>query len=81
MAPPTTPEQLAGRTVRMIRQVHGVSLRSLARIVGISPSHLSRVEQGQRAVSPDLALRICQALAALPVPPGFTADFDTESVA
>jgi transcriptional regulator with XRE-family HTH domain len=63
----------------MIRQVHGVSLRRLAKIIGISPSHLSRIEQGQRHVDRDLALRICQALAALPAPPGLTVD--TENVA
>jgi DNA-binding Xre family transcriptional regulator len=59
---------LAGRTLRMIRNTHGVGLRQVAKMVGISASHLSRVESGERPATPDLMNRICDALATLPVP-------------
>jgi transcriptional regulator with XRE-family HTH domain len=52
----------------MMRQTHEVSLRQMAKIVGISPSHLSRVEKGKRSVTPTMADRICTAIASLPVP-------------
>jgi transcriptional regulator with XRE-family HTH domain len=59
---------LAGRTLRMIRNTHGTSLRTVAAMVGISASHLSRVESGERPATPDLMNRICEALATLPEP-------------
>lgn len=62
----TPPEVLAGRTLRMMRNTHGVNLRDMAALVGISAGHLSRVESGQRPASPGLVDRICDALAALP---------------
>lgn len=58
----------AGRTLRMMREAHGVGVRDLAAMVGISPSHLSRVETGERAATPDLMNRICDAIADLPAP-------------
>jgi transcriptional regulator with XRE-family HTH domain len=63
----TSPQVLAGRTYRMLREAHGVSLRSLAAMVDVSPSHLSRVEQGERAAGPSLDRRIVEAIASLPV--------------
>ena len=51
-----------------MREAHHVGLRELADRVGISASHLSRVEKGERAASDDLTERICDALAALPAP-------------
>jgi len=66
--PYLTPQILAGRTLRMMREAHGVKLRELAEMVGISPSHLSRVESGERAAGVDLTDRICLAIANLPVP-------------
>jgi len=63
-----TPQSLAGRTLRMMREAHGVKLRELAELVGISPSHLSRVESGERAAGPDLTDRICSVIADLPTP-------------
>jgi transcriptional regulator with XRE-family HTH domain len=65
-SPNLTAEQLAGKTLRMMREAHQVGLRELAGLVGISPSHLSRVESGERAASPDLMDRICTAVAELP---------------
>lgn len=52
----------------MIRNSHGTSLRSLAASLGISASHLSRIESGERPATPDLMNRICAALATLPAP-------------
>lgn len=52
----------------MMRNTHGVGLRALAEMVGISASHLSRVESGERQVSQSLVNRICDALAKLPAP-------------
>lgn len=50
----------------MMRETHGVSLRRFAGIVGVSPSHLSRVESGDRVATADLTDRICTALSELP---------------
>jgi transcriptional regulator with XRE-family HTH domain len=66
--PQITPQVLAGRTMRMMRQAHRVGLREMAGLVGISPSHLSRVEKGERAAGPELTDRICQVIAELPSP-------------
>ena len=66
--PQLTPQALAGRTLRMMREAHNVKLTALAEMVGISPSHLSRVESGERAAGPDLTDRICSVIAELPAP-------------
>jgi transcriptional regulator with XRE-family HTH domain len=52
----------------MMRQAHGVGLREMAVLVGVSPSHLSRVESGERAAGADLKDRLFDALATLPAP-------------
>lgn len=52
----------------MMREAHRVGLRELAGRVGISPSHLSRVESGERAAGADLTDRICAVIAELPEP-------------
>lgn len=64
--PQITPQVLAGRTLRMMREAHRVGLRELAGLVGISPSHLSRVESGERGAGADLTDRICSVIAELP---------------
>jgi transcriptional regulator with XRE-family HTH domain len=64
----TPPGVLAGQTIQMMRKTHGVTIQGLADLVGISRSHLSRIETGQRPATPDLTNRICAALASLPVP-------------
>lgn len=63
----TSAQVLTGRTLRRMRESHGVSLRSCATMVGVSPSHLSRVESGYRLATPSLTQRINAALAGLPV--------------
>lgn len=52
----------------MMRQAHKVNLREMAERVGISASHLSRVESGERPASADLTARICDEIAKLPAP-------------
>lgn len=66
--PLATPRQLVGRTMRMMREAHHVGLREMAAIVGISPSHLSRVESGERGAGEELTDRICEVIAQLPAP-------------
>lgn len=68
MSTEATAQEQAGRVIRLLRQHHQVSLRSLASTVGVSPSHLSRVENGERDMTPDLYRRVCAALAGLPAP-------------
>lgn len=64
--PPSSPQVLAGRTLRMMREAHHIGLRELASLVGISPSHLSRIEGGERAAGGELTDRICAVIANLP---------------
>lgn len=57
-APQLSPQQLAGSALKTMREIHGISLRGLARAVGVTPGHMSRVEKGERAAGPDLEKRI-----------------------
>lgn len=50
----------------MMRTSHGVGLRELAGMVDVSPSHLSRIESGERAPSAELYQRIVDAISDLP---------------
>lgn len=50
----------------MMREAHHIGLRELASLVGISPSHLSRIEGGERAAGGELTDRICAVIANLP---------------
>lgn len=60
------PQVLAGRTLRMMREAHHASLRDVAAAAGVSPSHLSRVESGERPATADLTARLCAVIAELP---------------
>ena len=62
--PSTTGEQPAGTAVRDLRVAAGIQLCDIARDTGISESHLSRFETGQRDVSPKTYHRIIAAIAA-----------------
>jgi transcriptional regulator with XRE-family HTH domain len=44
--------------LRRLREDAGVSLRGAAADIGVAPSFLSRVERGERALSPDLRQRV-----------------------
>ena len=41
----------------------GMTLRTMAERVGCSHQHLARVESGERALTPDLAAKVAQAIA------------------
>jgi transcriptional regulator with XRE-family HTH domain len=64
-APQDRAQVLTGKTYRMMRKAHGLRLVELAGMVGVTPSHLSRVESGERPASPALQDRIVSALADL----------------
>lgn len=51
-----------GTTIRRKRQGAGRGLRAFAIQVGISPSHLSRIERGQRGAQPEVLDRIARVL-------------------
>lgn len=50
----------------MMRETHGVGLREMAALVGVSASHLSRIESGERPATADLTDRLCSVIAELP---------------
>lgn len=52
----------AGRGIRRSREVANISLRQLAKDIGISASYLSDVELDKRNISIDMAIRITAAL-------------------
>jgi transcriptional regulator with XRE-family HTH domain len=47
----------AARLLRHLRQQQGLSLRAAADDLGVAPSHLSRLERGEKAPSDDLIQR------------------------
>ncbi len=51
-----------GTYIRELRKERGLSLRSLGAQIGISPSHLSLVERGEREVSVSVLYPIVQML-------------------
>lgn len=61
MVTPHTP----GSAIRLLREALGISLRDLARAAGISASHLSRMECGERAMPPMTHEHLIAALARL----------------
>ncbi len=46
--------------IRLARQLYGFSLMELAAQIGCDPSHLARIERGERAAGPDLAVRLLE---------------------
>lgn len=50
-----TPE--TARLLRKLREERGRSLRSVASDLGVAPSHLSRLERGEKAASEELIHR------------------------
>lgn len=51
-----------GATVRVVREALGISHGDLAKRAGISPSFLTRIEQGARQPSPTVAAALSQGL-------------------
>ena len=51
-----------GRTIKQQRVMSGLTLQELANVSGVSPSHLSRIEMGQRFPSARILGRIAKPL-------------------
>ena len=62
---PTTepPHTITGEVLRGMRDGVGMTLRTMADLVGCSHQHLARVESGERALTPDLAAKVARAIA------------------
>jgi len=58
----TGESQITGKTIRRARIEAELSVRSLANLIGISHTHLTRIENGERALTPDLSKRHAKAL-------------------
>jgi transcriptional regulator with XRE-family HTH domain len=54
--------QANGANIRSKRELLGHGLNAFARQVGISPSHLSRIERGLRGAQPEVVVRIARGL-------------------
>jgi len=57
------PVTLTGPEIRFLRRELGMSGRTFARQLGMTPEHLSRLETGRRAVSPTTSLLVRLAVA------------------
>lgn len=60
--------QMTGEVLRARRSAQGLTLRSLADLVEVDPSHLSRAERGQVSLSYDLRSRLTDHLPAVDRP-------------
>lgn len=56
-------QKTTGKTIRTEREAVGMSLRALASEVGISHTHLVRIENGERNLTPHLAESLTYAMA------------------
>ena len=54
--------ELTGRYVRAIRELHGLTLDEMAEIVGISRMKLARIETGTSKMTDEIADRFCAEL-------------------
>lgn len=54
--------QVDGPRIRRRRERSGLGLRAFADAVGVSPSHLSRIERGLRAPQPEVLALIAGGL-------------------
>ena len=48
--------------LRDVRLARGLTLREVARLSGVEPGHLSRIERGQRPLSVDVLARLARVL-------------------
>lgn len=55
-------EPLLGEMIRKVRKQHGLTLRALSEVTGLSISQLSKLENGKQRISVDLALKLAGAL-------------------
>jgi plasmid maintenance system antidote protein VapI len=59
----TSSAKVTGEVMRAMRDGVGMTIRGMASSVGCSHQHLARIESGQRALTPDLAAKVAQAIA------------------
>ena len=57
------PNNHTGLALRTMRKGVGMTLRAMSEHVGCCYQHLARIESGERALTPDLGLRITRAIA------------------
>lgn len=53
---------LTGRYIRAVRELHGLTLDDLAQILDITTVKLSRIETGSSTLDPEIADRFCAEL-------------------
>jgi transcriptional regulator with XRE-family HTH domain len=58
----TTTRRLNGPTVRVIRELHGLGLRTFAQRIEVDPGFLTRLETGARQCSPAVMHKIANGL-------------------
>lgn len=58
----TSPEQVVGERIRKTREQQSVTLRALARVLGVSAPFLSDVEHGRRRLTPERVVATAKAL-------------------
>ena len=52
--------QLTSEDIHVIRKAHDKSLRQFGRVIGVSKSHLCRIEKEQQRVSDRINQKICE---------------------
>lgn len=57
-----TSKPFQGWRLKQAREAYGLSLESLGELVGVSKQAISKIENGQSEPSPEVFLRLCQAL-------------------
>lgn len=65
--------------IRKIRKANEITLEDLSELTGISPTHLQRMETGQRGLSLENVIKIAKALSVEPI--DLTDEFDHEQIA
>ena len=55
------------RNIRLVRETKGLTIEKLAELAGVSPNHMSKVENGLRNLSMESYLNVLQALDVYPV--------------
>lgn len=55
------------QNIRLVRETKGLTIEKLAELAGVSPNHMSKVENGLRNLSMESYLNVLQALEVYPV--------------
>lgn len=66
--PQKSPRELTGAQLQMMRVTHKLSQRQLAPLLGITHTHLSRIESGKRDLTDPMKRQVAVVLAQLPAP-------------